>query len=155
MSIHCFISCCTVNRCRALYILGFQFPYRRERSVACMPVGSRQSSVACMPVGSRQSSVACMPVESRLLRQGRNGTPNESYCLRTRSSLGTLGTVGTRYYRVSGLNLFNHWILRPTVSRPVCPGIRPLSGALEQIFLCFLSKLSSEICSFFNMWRPL
>jgi hypothetical protein len=54
----------------------------------------------------------------------------------------------------------NHWTnhvkvkvtLRSTVSRPVCPGIRPQSGPVTNISFC--SKLFLDNLGFVILWRP-
>jgi hypothetical protein len=46
-------------------------------------------------------------------------------------------------------------ILRPTVSRPVCPGVRPQSVNSDKFLLSLPWKLSSESCWFLTTGRPL
>jgi hypothetical protein len=46
------------------------------------------------------------------------------------------------------------FILWPTVSWPVCPGVRPPSGTCNQFFFHIFGN-DHDICSFFNMVHPL
>jgi hypothetical protein len=46
-------------------------------------------------------------------------------------------------------------VLRSTVSRPVCPGIRPLSGTCDQFFFLFHENYLQIFAFVFSMERPL